>query len=273
MELMNRKGIADIIFSNLEVNEDLIKESALKSLDKIGYFYLDDLLPVEFVKILFSIFPKTNDTMLRKNIREFKYVGFQMDKYHSILEEIIYAFQDQRIVNFIGDIFNLNEVYPDPSLYAGGISIMKKNNFLNPHIDNSHDDNQKRWRVLNLLYYVTPNWQENFGGNLEIWNNGLDKEQVTIHSKFNRLIVMVTHNSSWHSVSPIKYDGRRCCISNYYFSNSSVKNSNEFHITSFRARPNHKIQDLILRFDSKIRMFIRKLFNKGIVENTHIYKK
>ena len=44
--------------------------------------------------------------MLRKNIREFKYVGFQMDKYHPILEEIVYAFQDQRIVNFIGDIFN-----------------------------------------------------------------------------------------------------------------------------------------------------------------------
>ena len=109
---------------------------------------------------------------------------------------------------------------------------------------------------------------------MEIWNNGLDEEQVTIHSKFNRLIVMVTHNSSWHSVSLINYDGRRCCISNYYFSNSSdVKNSNEFHVTSFRARPNQKTQDLILRFDSKICMFTRKLLNKGIVENTHIFKK
>ena len=109
--------------------------------------------------------------MLRKNIREFKYVGFQMDKYYLLLEETIYAFQDQRIVNFIGDIFNLNEVYPDPNLYAGGISIMKINNFMNPHIDNSHNDNRKRWRVLNLLYYVTPSWQKKFGGNFEIWNH------------------------------------------------------------------------------------------------------
>ena len=145
MDLTNRKEIADIIFSKLKVNEDLIKESTLTSIDKIGYFYLDDLLSVDFVKQLFSIFPKMNETKLRKNIREFKYVGYQMDKYHLLLEEIIYAFQDQRIVNFISDIFTLNEVYPDPNLYAGGISIMKKNNFLNPHIDNSHDDNRKRW--------------------------------------------------------------------------------------------------------------------------------
>ena len=91
MDLTNRKEIVDIIFAKLKVNEDLIKESALTSIDKIGYFYLDDLLPVDFVKQLFSIFPKTNETKLRKNIREFKYVGYQMDKYHLLLEETIYA--------------------------------------------------------------------------------------------------------------------------------------------------------------------------------------
>ena len=53
---------------------------------------------------------------------------------------------------------------------------MKKNQFLNPHLDNSHDKDRSRWHVLNLLYYVTPNWQEDFGGNLELWTNGLQEK-------------------------------------------------------------------------------------------------
>jgi hypothetical protein len=58
----------------------------------------------------------------------------------------------------IAKICNIKEVFPDDKLYAGGISLMGKNQFLNPHLDNSHDKDREKWRVLNLLYYVTPDW-------------------------------------------------------------------------------------------------------------------
>ena len=32
---------------------------------------------------------------------------------------------------------------------------MPQGNYLKPHLDNSHDRDRKRYRVLNLLYYVT----------------------------------------------------------------------------------------------------------------------
>ena len=47
----------------------------------------------------------------------------------------------------------------DETLYAGGISLMKNKDFLNPHLDNSHDKDKKKYRRLNLLYYVTPDWK------------------------------------------------------------------------------------------------------------------
>ena len=159
---MDRKKIADIIIDKLEINESSIRESVNKSINKIGYFYLDDLLPEDYVKKLYNVFPETKDMVLKKDLREYKYIGVQMSKYDSLLEESIYAFQDQRIVDFMAKIFNLEKVYPDPNLYAGGISVMKKNNFLNPHLDNSHDKDRNRWRVLNLLYYVTPGWGEDY---------------------------------------------------------------------------------------------------------------
>jgi len=58
----------------------------------------------------------------------------------------------------IEEITGLKEMVPDKNLYAGGISLMANGNFLNPHLYNSHDNDMKYYRVLNLLYYCTPDW-------------------------------------------------------------------------------------------------------------------
>ena len=162
---------------------------------------------------------------------------------------------------------------PDANLYAGGISMMGRGQFLNPHLDNSHDKDRSLWRVLNLLYYVTPDWKEANGANLELWPDGLQQPPVTIGSTFNRLAVMATHNGSLHSVSPVTAEGYRCCVSNYYFSPNPLQATDTFHVTTFRGRPGNRFSDAVLLLDSWLRMGIRKVFRKGIVKNPHVYKK
>lgn len=269
---MNRTELADLIFQRLVSEKENLK-TGFRNSESIGYFFIDDVLPDEIARKLYGVFPKPEQMTLKKSLREDKYVAAQMNLYHPLLEEIIYAFQDDRIVNIIGEICNIKNPIPDDNLYAGGISLMGKNQFLNPHLDNSHDKDRNLWRVLNLLYYVTPDWKEEYGGNLELWPNGLKNGQITIHSKFNRLAVMETHNDSLHSVSPIVFDGFRRCVSNYYFSESPLLESDRFHVTSFRGRPENKFIDTVLRTDTWLRMMIRKIFKKGIKENPHVYKK
>lgn len=273
MEFINRIELAEIIYKKIEDNKTLLIREFATSKDAIGYLFIDDLLPEEIVLKLYKVFPKKEEMVLKKSIKEDKFVGVQMNLYNSILEEIVYAFHDARVVNLIGDICGIEAAIPDEFLYAGGLSMMGDKQFLNPHLDNSHDKDRERWRVLNLLYYITPNWKEEYGGNLELWPDGLQKKQITIHSKFNRLAIMVTHNKSLHSVSPIIYDGFRCCISNYYFSKQPVHATDKFHVTSFRGRPEHKFTDSILKIDTFLRMNLRKIFKKGIRENPHVYKK
>jgi len=271
--VMTRKDYTDIILQKIHEKSASIKEQYHSSKAKIGYFFVDDLLPDDLAKDLYAVFPKADEMILKKSIREDKYIGVQMNKYNPVLEEIIYAFQDERIVNLICEICEIEQAVPDENLYAGGLSMMGYKQFLNPHLDNSHDKDRKLWRVLNLLYYTTPDWKEEYGGNLELWPDGMNNKPITIHSKFNRLAVMATHNNSLHSVSPVVFDGFRCCVSNYYFSKQPLLDSDSFHVTSFRARPENKAQDLILRADAWLRMNIRKIFKKGIKENPHVYKK
>ncbi|MBT8257169.1 MAG: 2OG-Fe(II) oxygenase [Bacteroidia bacterium] len=269
---LERGQLADLILKRLNQEKEHLSKAFQESSNGIGHLYLDDLLPADIAHQIYDHFPETEKTVQKKSLREYKHVAVQMDRYHPLLEEVIYAFQDKRIVSFFKEICGIGSLIPDPNLYAGGLSIMEQHNFLNPHLDNSHDKDRNLWRVLNLLYYVSPGWTLENGGNLELWPDGLKSEQLTIVSKFNRLAVMATHQRSWHSVSKVVGENRRCCVSNYYFSEEPLLQDDSFHVTSFRGWPGQKVLDLILKADSKLRMGIRKIFSKGIRENPHVYK-
>lgn len=270
---MKREAISKLIYQNIKDHQLQLKKQFLTSKNQIGFFYLDDLLPEEIALQIYNYFPDLKNTVERKSLRERKFTAYQMNAYHSLLEEVVFAFQDKKVVQLISEICGIKELLPDAHLYAGGVSLMTKGSFLNPHLDNSHDRDRENWRVLNLLYYVTPDWEPANGGNLEIWPKGLQREQITIESKFNRLVVTATHQNSWHSVSKIVENKVRCCVSNYYFSKEPLLPTDTFHVTTFRGWPTEKLKDVLLQIDNKIRSSVRFLFKKGVRENPHQYKK
>lgn len=240
---------------------------------RIRSFVLDDLLPEDWARTIHAAFPEPAAMALKASLREHKYVAAQMDRYDPLLEASLYAFQDPDVVALIQAITGLSGLSPDPHLYAGGISLMDRSCFLNPHLDNSHDKDRRLYRVLNLLYYVSPDWQDAYGGHLELWDGGLRQPPRTISSRFNRLVIMETTRQSWHSVSPITHEGARCCVSNYYFSAVPVAAGDYFHVTSFRGRPEQPWRNLVLQADQALRMGLRKIFPRGVRSNPHVYKK
>ncbi len=194
-----------------------------------------------------------------------------MDNYDALLEEAIYAFQDPRVVGLVQQITGLQALEPDADLYAGGISTMTKGGYLRPHLDNSHDGGQGRYRVLNLLYYVTPDWRPDYGGSLQLWDEGPLKTPRTIDSRFNRLVLMETNRTSWHSVNEIVHHGARCCVSNYYFSAIPPDTEEYFHATTFLGE-HAGADDLIMQIDNALRTKILKSL-PGLYKNPHVYKR
>lgn len=229
----------------------------------INHLVLDDVLPPEWATEIRSAFPEGKSMRLRRSLRELKYVAAQMDRYHPLLEEAIYAFQMPEVVAAIERVTGLAALEPDDLLYAGGISLMAPGHFLNPHVDNSHDKFRQRYRILNLLYYVSPDWAEGHGGNLELWPQGVQGTPLTIVSRFNRLVVMLTHRDSWHSVSRNSARADRCCVSNYYFSSIPIGGAHYYHVTEFRGRPEQPARDLVLKADNRLRTFVRTRFPRA----------
>lgn len=268
-----RKQLADFILERLQEQKPSLKET-FQQQGRINSCYIDSLLPENIAKTIYEAFPSAEEMAIHKSMRENKRVAAQMDLYNPLLEEIVFAFQDDRIVKICEEITGIEDMQPDEHLYAGGISLMAKGNFLNPHLDNSHDNERENYRVLNLLYYVTPDWKQENGGNLELWDSGVKGSPRTILSAFNRLALMITNKSSYHSVSKVVADGKRCCVSNYYFSKMPAENQSYFHVTSFYGRPEESVKGVFLKLDRNLRNFIRKITGKKrIVETKHIYKK
>lgn len=266
----NRKSIADLMVPRLQSERDRLAEQYAAAAQP--YFALDDLLPEELSEAIYHAFPRQDEMTLKASIREKKYVTSQMNQCNPLLEEIVFAFQDSRVVELVSAITGIRQLEPDAQLYAGGVSLMSQSHFLNPHIDNSHDRKRERYRVLNLLYYVSPAWQTGFGGNLELWPEGPTGKPMVVESKFNRLVVMGTTTRSWHSVNEVRVDKPRCCVSNYYFSKVSPEADDYFHITSFRGRPGQVLRDVLLRVDAAARMVVRRVARLGLVETKHYYR-
>jgi len=76
---------------------------------------------------------------------------------------------------------------------------------LNMHKDYSIHPKLGKERRINIIIYMTPAWEEEWGGGLEFWSHDADKnlpkESVTkLHNKFNRAVLFDTADNSWHGL-------------------------------------------------------------------------
>ncbi len=254
-----RETIINHIVERLDKDKESISEDFRRVKEVATKFTaIDDLLPEDLTRQICGAFPEPSKMRLLESFREKKFTSKSLSEFDSLIEDATFAFQDERVIDLVSEITGIRDAVGDPHLYAGGISAMAKGHFLNPHLDNSHDHEQKNYRVLNLLFYVTPEWKSENGGNLELWDKNVTKA-VEIPSLFNRLVLMATDAQSFHSVNEVVADGMRCCVSNYYFSPHSPNGFETTHVTYFQARPEQPLKRILTKADSEVRSLLRKV--------------
>ena len=206
--------------------------------------------------------------LLKSSLRERKRVGIAIDRYAQVIGDVLYAFQAPGVVAAVAAATGIRGLRPDPTLYASGISVMGNGDFLDPHIDNSHDGDQQRYRVLNLLLYAAPDWNPADGGNLELWEPGR-RARHTVPALFNRLVVMETGPQSWHSVSQVRAERARLCVSNYYFAEQASVGGDYRHVTTFAGRPEQPWKRVALALDGAARNVLGRMFPSLLRRGPH----
>ncbi|NDC96554.1 2OG-Fe(II) oxygenase, partial [bacterium] len=106
-------------------------------------------------------------------------------------------------LEYISKLTNINDLYPDIGLHGAGWHIHGRGGKLNVHFDYNIHPKLELQRKLNIIIYLTKDWNTSWGGNLEFWShnkkNNKPKEKIkTIDNVFNRAVIFDTTQNSWH---------------------------------------------------------------------------
>lgn len=125
---------------------------------------------------------------------------------------------------FLGILENLTGIsglIPDPYMFGGGVHSIARGGFLKIHADFNWHEKLQLHRRLNLLLYLNSDWDDAWGGLLELWDAEMQAKRLAISPVINRLVVFNTTDFSYHGhPEPLQCpEGRtRNSIALYYYS-------------------------------------------------------
>ncbi len=156
--------------------------------------------------------------------------------------QALFAFLNSKaVLQFLQGLTGIDGLIPDPYFEGGGFHEISKGGLLGVHADFRINETLHLERRINLLIYLNPDWNEEWGGALELW----DRKMTTCHSKvfplLNRCVVFSTDADSFHGhPDPLNTpEGvkRRSIALYYYTSSRNVYKEVPSHGTMYYARP------------------------------------
>ena len=93
------------------------------------------------------------------------------------------------------------DLIADPTLFGGGTHENRDGQGLNVHVDFNIDERRMLHRRINLLIYLNREWEESWGGAIELHSDPLNPAADSVKSfvpLFNRAVIFETSEFSWH---------------------------------------------------------------------------
>lgn len=179
------------------------------------------------------------------NIFEKKYAWNQLRDLSVPIRGLINELQENKFVSFLETLTGIEGLIVDHTLNGGGIHKIRPGGKLDVHVDYNYHPITRLDRRLNVLLYLNENWEEAWGGNLELWSKDMTHCVKSISPVFNRMVIFSTTDESWHGhPEPLAcpLDRSRKSIALYYYTNGRpVCERSDPHSTIFKRRPQDPI--------------------------------
>lgn len=232
---------------------------------------IDEFLKPEFAAAVSASYP-TYDAAMEMG-RSFKALNESLKvqiceptRFPEPVKQLHALLSSSDFMAMLEQVTGIPKLLPDPSLVGGGMHVMGSGGRLDVHVDFNRHGDQDLFRRLNILVFLNEDWEEGWGGELELWDSAVRERGHCLLPRLNRCVLFATSEISFHGVRPILCpDGRvrKSFAAYYYTAEPPADWDGTEHTTIFRARPDEKLRGNVLMPAAKAMRQARHLLDRA----------
>lgn len=254
-------------FDREELRERFLNASPFPSIK------IDNFLDPAFAKEVAAAYPDYNvalgEGVSFKSVNERRKVQLtDASKFPEPIARLNDALAAPEFLDDLSYITDIPKLLADEKLAGGGIHMTGPGGRLDVHVDFNYMEDRKLHRRLNLLIYLNPVWEARWGGHIQLWDKDVKVCEQEYVPAFNRCVMFMTNDISYHGVTPINPEApyARQSFATYYYTREAPSHwTGVSHSTIFKARPEERIRRYLL--------MPAEGFKRGLVEAEHQVKR
>ena len=174
------------------------------------HLVMDEFLDPAYCQELIQQFPAFDPKQALNEFGETgrKAVFQQLPQLGPAYQRLDRMLRSREFLAFLGEITGIPKLLYDPDYVGGGTHENLEGQELDPHVDFNYHPRTKLHRRLNLILFLNPEWEPQWGGALELHRNPWlppgENEIKAIVPAANRCVLFETSECSWHGFSRIR---------------------------------------------------------------------
>jgi len=245
---VSESDVASIIFDRDQLMRTADSQrNAFAIAEPFPHVVIDGVVPELVLDAVLSEFPEPEAAPWQQFDRptELKLALADTTRMGPMTRHLLAEFNGQVFTEFLERLTGIDGLIPDPHYVGGGLHQIRAGGFLKVHADFNRHSRLKLDRRLNVLLYLNKDWQESYGGHLELWDVDMKNCVRRVLPVFDRMVVFATTDHAYHGhPDPLTCppDRARRSMALYYYSNGRPADEvSRDHSTLFRDRPAEQI--------------------------------
>jgi hypothetical protein len=195
-----------------------------RTAEPFPHIVIDDFVPVELVRAIVDEYPRDREEwdLYLDDGNSNKLAISDESRLGRMSRQLVTELNSGAMIRFLEGLTGITGLVPDPHLLGGGLHQLDPGGYLRVHADFNHHPHLKLDRRLNFLLYLNEDWQEDWGGSLELWNADMSERVVSVAPVAGRAVVFSTTSTSYHgNPDPVACPAgmARRSIALYYYTN------------------------------------------------------
>ncbi len=149
-----------------------------------------------------------------------KQATFDESQFGPFTRHFLAQLNSATFMRFLERVTGVKDLLPDHTYSGGGLHSTAPGGWLRIHSDTSRHPNPRLHQRFNLIYFLNPEWKEEWGGHLELWDDTATRCVRKVLPVFNRAVLFNTDATSFHGhPTPLACPShvRRNSIAIYYY--------------------------------------------------------